>query len=99
MVNSTNSSALAPVAALARPPLPRWTVPAVALLVLVVDVVVTVAMWRWVDAALFDPDKRAAAHLDVLKLSASIAVGGGGLFALYLAARRQRTQGAGVGAA
>ncbi|HWO58966.1 MAG TPA: hypothetical protein VNO31_02835 [Umezawaea sp.] len=28
----------------------------------------------------------------MLKLTASIAVGGGGLFALYLAARRQRTQ-------
>ncbi|WNV86653.1 pentapeptide repeat-containing protein [Umezawaea sp. Da 62-37] len=39
-----------------------------------------------------DADKRATAHLDVLKLTASIAVGGGGLFALYLAARRQRTQ-------
>jgi len=30
----------------------------VAVLVLVVDVVVTVVMWRWVDSALTDLDKR-----------------------------------------
>ncbi|MFD9733261.1 hypothetical protein [Umezawaea sp. NPDC059074] len=39
----------------------------------------------------FDEDKKSTAHLDGLKLAAPTTVGGG-LFALYLAARRQRTQ-------
>lgn len=76
-----------------RPPLPRWTVPVVALLVTASAVVVLVALWRWIDGlALADVEKRATAQLDAVKVAASIAVGGGGLFALYLAARRQRTQ-------
>ena len=91
MVSSEDVPLAVAAANPARSSLLRWTVLAVVLLVLV-DVAVTVAMWRWIDVALPDLDKRAAAHLDVLKLSASIAVGGGGLFALYLAARRQRTQ-------
>jgi uncharacterized protein YjbI with pentapeptide repeats len=50
-------------------------------------------LWRWVDAlALVDPEKKAAAQLDVVKIAASVVVAGGGLFALYLAVRRQRTQ-------
>ncbi|MGW4113995.1 pentapeptide repeat-containing protein [Actinosynnema sp. NPDC004786] len=54
---------------------------------------VLVWLGRWIDGlALTDADKRATAQLDALKLAASIVVGGGGLFALYLAARRQRTQ-------
>jgi hypothetical protein len=93
--SSTNSSAPAPVAALTRPPLPRWTVPVVALLVLGLAAVASVLLWHWVDELTLNDalvEKKATAHLDVLKLAASIAVGGGGLFALYLAARRQRTQ-------
>jgi hypothetical protein len=74
-------------------PLPRWAVPAVAVLVMGATGVAAALLWRWVDGLSFvDVDKKPAAHLDVLKLAASIAVGGGGLFALYLAARRQRTQ-------
>lgn len=76
-----------------RSPLPRWTVPVVAVVVLVATVVVLVALWRWIDGlALADAEKRAAAKLEAVKVAASIAVGGGGLFALYLAARRQRIQ-------
>jgi uncharacterized protein YjbI with pentapeptide repeats len=68
-------------------------VPVAGFVVLTVAVVVLVALWRWVDGlALADPEKRAAAQLDVIKTASGIAVGGGGLFALYLAARRQRTQ-------
>ncbi|WNV85213.1 hypothetical protein [Umezawaea sp. Da 62-37] len=37
-------------------------------------------------------EEKATAHLDVLELAASTAVGGGGLFAPHLAARRRRTQ-------
>ncbi|MFE0026818.1 pentapeptide repeat-containing protein [Amycolatopsis sp. NPDC059021] len=76
-----------------RAPLPRWTVPVAAVVVLLTATVVLIVLWRWIDdLALADPEKRAAAHLDAVKVAASIAVGGGGVFALYLAARRQRTQ-------
>ncbi|MCS7480461.1 pentapeptide repeat-containing protein [Umezawaea endophytica] len=54
---------------------------------------VLVVLWHWIDTlALADAEKKAVAHLDAVKVAASIAVGGGGLFVLYLAARRQRTQ-------
>jgi uncharacterized protein YjbI with pentapeptide repeats len=65
----------------------------VGVVVLAAAMVVLVVLWRWVEGlALADPEKRAAAQLDVIKIASGIAVGGGGLFALYLAARRQRTQ-------
>ncbi|ROP37423.1 pentapeptide repeat-containing protein [Saccharothrix texasensis] len=65
----------------------------VAVLVAAATVAALVVLWRWIDGlALADADKRATAQLDALKLAASIVVGGGGLFALYLAVRRQRTQ-------
>ncbi|WNV92092.1 pentapeptide repeat-containing protein [Umezawaea sp. Da 62-37] len=92
-VDSEGSPAAAPEPGKPRAGLPRWTVPVVAVLVLGVTVVTSVLLWRWVDGLTFaDADKKSTAYLDVLKLAASIAVGGGGLFALYLAARRQRTQ-------
>lgn len=78
---------------LVRAPLPRWTVPTVAVVVLVASVIVLAVLWRWIDTlTLADGEKKATAQLDAIKIAASIAVGGGGLFALYLAARRQRTQ-------
>ncbi|WNV86689.1 hypothetical protein [Umezawaea sp. Da 62-37] len=94
MVNSEDSpvNTPAPVAGVVRPPLPRWTVPAVAVAVLAVTAVASVLLWTWVDGLQLEQDKRATAVLEVFKLAASVAVGGGGLFALYLAARRQRTQ-------
>ncbi|WHT20668.1 hypothetical protein N8J89_06240 [Crossiella sp. CA-258035] len=46
-------------------------------------------LWNWINSlALTDPDKKATAQLDVIKTAAGLAVGGCGLFALYLAARR-----------
>ncbi len=76
-----------------RAPLPRWTVPTVAVVVLVASVIVLAVLWRWIDTLVLpDGEKKATAQLDAIKIAASIAVGGGGLFALYLAARRQRTQ-------
>jgi uncharacterized protein YjbI with pentapeptide repeats len=94
MVNSEDPSTATPASSsVARPPLRRWTVLAFALLVLASTTAASVLLWHWVDGLTFvDADKKSTAHLDVLKLTASIAVGGGGLFALYLAARRQRTQ-------
>jgi len=76
-----------------RPPLPKWTVPAVAVAVLVIAGGVMAALWWWVDSQEWaDPAQKTTALLDVVKVASGIAVGGGGLFALYLAARRQRTQ-------
>ncbi|WNV86707.1 pentapeptide repeat-containing protein [Umezawaea sp. Da 62-37] len=88
--NTTNISV--PLTGAVRPPLPRWTVPAVAVGVLAVTAVASVLLWTWVNGLQLPQDKRATAVLEVFKLAASVAVGGGGLFALYLAARRQRTQ-------
>lgn len=77
----------------ARPPLPRWTVPLVAAGILVLMSAVLVALWWWVNRQPWtDPEKRTAALLDVVKVASGVALGGGGLFTLYLAARRQRTQ-------
>jgi hypothetical protein len=96
MVSSEDASVIEPLPgprSSAPLSLPRWTVPVVAVVVLAVVAVASVLLWQWVDGLVFvDADKKSTAHLDVLKLTASIAVGGGGLFALYLAARRQRTQ-------
>jgi hypothetical protein len=76
-----------------RPPLSRWTVPAVAAAVLVIAGGVLVALWWWIDGQQWtDPAHKTTALLDVVKVASGVAVGGGGLFALYLAARRQRTQ-------
>ncbi|MEU0881059.1 pentapeptide repeat-containing protein [Lentzea sp. NPDC005914] len=76
-----------------RSPLPRWTVPVVAAAILLVSAAALVVLWVWIDSLRFaDVDKRATAHLEAVKVASAIAVGGGGLFALYLAARRQRTQ-------
>ncbi len=76
-----------------RHPLPRWTVWGVAAAVLVIAGGVLVALWWWVDGQPWtDPAQKTTALLDVVKVTSGVAVGGGGLFALYLAARRQRTQ-------
>ncbi|MEU3649675.1 pentapeptide repeat-containing protein [Lentzea sp. NPDC034063] len=64
-----------------------------AVAVLLVSAAALVVLWVWIDSLRFaDLDKRATAHLEAVKVASAIAVGGGGLFALYLAARRQRTQ-------
>ncbi|MET9229396.1 pentapeptide repeat-containing protein [Lentzea sp. NPDC003310] len=70
-----------------------WTMPLVTVAVLLVTGAVLVALWLWVNRQTWtDPEKRTLAQLDVVKVASGIALGGGGLFTLYLAARRQRTQ-------
>ncbi|MGC7102703.1 hypothetical protein ACPZ19_49235 [Amycolatopsis lurida] len=50
-------------------------------------------LWQWINGLASLPlDKKATAQLDAVKIAVSVAVGGGGVFALYLAVRRQRTQ-------
>ncbi len=75
-----------------RQPLQWWVVPAVASAVLLVSVAVLIVLWVWVGRLGLGAKELATAQLDVVKVVSGIAVGGGGLFALYLAARRQRTQ-------
>ncbi|MEV6825485.1 pentapeptide repeat-containing protein [Amycolatopsis sp. NPDC051102] len=75
-----------------RQPLQWWVVPAVASVVLLVSAAALVLLWTWVDRLGLGTKELATAELDVVKVVSGIAVGGGGLFALYLAARRQRTQ-------
>ncbi|MEJ2856508.1 MULTISPECIES: pentapeptide repeat-containing protein [unclassified Saccharothrix] len=72
--------------------LPRWTVPVVATLVALATTAVLLALWWWVGDQNLTGKDLATARLDAVKVASGIAVGGGGLFALYLAARRQRTQ-------
>jgi hypothetical protein len=86
MEDSTGSSSR-------RPPLSRWTVPLVAVVALFLGVVVLVLLWRWIDGLSFvDSESKVSAHIEALKVASGVVVGGGGLFALYLAGRRQRTQ-------
>ncbi|SEB32256.1 Pentapeptide repeat-containing protein [Amycolatopsis lurida] len=67
--------------------------PLVSVVVLAAAGVVGWLLWSWIDSlTLADPEKKATAQLDAVKISASVVVAGGGLFALYLAVRRQRTQ-------
>jgi hypothetical protein len=70
-------------------------VPVAALVVLAVAGGMLLVLWRWIDnLALVNPAEkdRVSAQLAAIKAASGVAVGGGGLFALYLAARRQRTQ-------
>jgi hypothetical protein len=72
--------------------MPWWMMPVVAVVVLVLAGMVLAGMWWWVNDLPLDGEKKATAHLDVVKIASGVALGGGGLFTLYLAARRQRTQ-------
>lgn len=71
--------------------LPAWIVPAFAVGVGFGTGAVLAAMWLWINGipGLVGKDF-AAAKLDATRIALSVAVGGGGLFALYLAVRRQR---------
>jgi hypothetical protein len=75
-----------------RPPLSGRLLASVALGGVGVLIVVFVVMWFWVNDAPVTGEQKTTAHLEVFKTSASVAVMLGGLGALYLAARRQRTQ-------
>jgi hypothetical protein len=65
MVNSEDAPSAAPAPRpVARQPLPRWTVPVVAVLVLAAAAVASVLLWRWIDGLMLGNavmEKKAAA--------------------------------------
>lgn len=69
-------------------PLSGRTVLLVAVGVLLLTVGTVVGLWWWLGGS---PPELAAARLDALRIGLSVGIGGGGLFALYLAWRRQRS--------
>ncbi len=50
------------------------------------------ALWWWVGRQGIQGKELISMRLDAVKVASATAIGGGGLFALYLTARRQRTQ-------
>lgn len=70
--------------------LPTWAVLLVATSVTVVGAVAVAVVLMWLDLAALSNKDRAAVQLDALRIGFSIGVGSGGVFALYLAARKQR---------
>ncbi|GAB2815856.1 pentapeptide repeat-containing protein [Lentzea nigeriaca] len=70
-----------------------WAMPLVAVAILLLAGAVLTTLWWWVGQQSWtDQEKRTLARLDVVKVASGVALGGGGLFTLYLAARRRRTQ-------
>ncbi|MEV6242757.1 pentapeptide repeat-containing protein [Lentzea sp. NPDC051838] len=77
----------------AKKPMSPWKMPLVALVILVLTAAVLALLWLWVNGQRWtDPEKRTLAQLEVIKVASGVALGGGGLFTLYLAARRQQHQ-------
>jgi uncharacterized protein YjbI with pentapeptide repeats len=71
--------------------LPVWIVPAFAVGVVLGTAGTLWALWWWINGIPgLTGTEFATAKLDATKIALSITVGGGGLFALYLAVRRQR---------
>lgn len=71
--------------------LPRWAIAAVAIAVAVLTALTVSLVLVWIDGMPLSGKDQATVRLDALKIGLSVGVGGGGVFALYLAARRQRS--------
>ena len=82
-----------PEPAASRPPepLPARTVAAVAVVVALLTVAALVALLWWVNLTSLTGAELTNARLGAIRIGLSIAVGGGGVFALFLAWRRQRS--------
>jgi hypothetical protein len=63
-----------------------------AVLVLLIGAVSLVAMWWWVNAMPWSGQDKAKAHQDALQVTFNVVATGALLIALYVTARRQRTQ-------
>ncbi|MFC0542488.1 pentapeptide repeat-containing protein [Kutzneria chonburiensis] len=73
------------------PPMPRWLVPAVVAVVLLISGgLVWVLLWGLDTFEHLTDSEHATARLDVVKIGLTVAGGGGALFALWLGVRRQR---------
>ncbi len=72
------------------PPLSKAVIAWVAASIAVVTVVVVVVLW-WAATDGLNGEALVTARLDALRTGLSIGVGSGGIFALYLASRRQRS--------
>jgi uncharacterized protein YjbI with pentapeptide repeats len=72
-------------------PLSTRTVVAVATMVLLLTCCATAGLVWWVNTSGLTGSELTTARLDAIRMGLSIAVGGGGVFALYLAWRRQRS--------
>jgi hypothetical protein len=70
-------------------PLSGGRIARVAAVVLMTVLAVGAALWWWLTTTELEPKDRAAAQLDALRVALSIGIASGGLFALYLAFRRQ----------
>lgn len=75
-----------------RPPLSGRRLVVAAMLGVVFLSTAFTVMWQWINTTPATGEQMTTAHLEVFKTIASVAVMLGGLGALYLAARRQRTQ-------
>ena len=71
--------------------LPLWAVALVVAGVVMLTAGTITAVLLWLDLTTLESEDRTPAQLDALKIGLSIGIGSGGVFALYLAARRQRT--------
>lgn len=72
-------------------PLPKKVVAWVAAGIATVSVIVVIMLMRWAGARGLDGEQLVTTQFDALRTGLSIGLGGGGLFALYLAWRRQRS--------
>ncbi|HKO20824.1 MAG TPA: pentapeptide repeat-containing protein [Acidobacteriaceae bacterium] len=71
-------------------PIPRWKILAGVSIVALITVAAVIVLW-WAGTSGLTGKDLVSARLDALKVGLSLGVGGGGLFALYLAWRRQRS--------
>lgn len=85
---SSSADPLARHAAL--PPIPRWKLGVIAAVVAVLTAAVVVLLW-WPGTRGLSGAGLVTARFDALRVGLSIGIGSGGLFALYLAWRRQRS--------
>jgi hypothetical protein len=71
-------------------PIPRWKIVTTVAVVVLLTATVVVVLW-WAGTRGLTGKDLVAARLDALRVGLSVGVGGGGVFALFLAWRRQRS--------
>lgn len=84
------SSAVPPAPRAVLPPIARWKLVVGVMVVALLTALVVTVLW-WAGTRGLAGKDLVTARLDALRVGLSIGIGGGGLFALYLAWRRQRS--------